>query len=269
MESSLVKKCEEAGVSYSRVYYWITKYNYSFEEAVKLIKEAGNNNVTIHMNKGTDNYRSRCKAVGVSYNTIYKYAKRHNISIEEALEKLENGEKEKSIKERCAEKGFNYSSFQSFRNSKGYVDIEQAISEYGAYKAEKEALSHEKSLSQLCYEYNINFERARSNKVRWGTSNQETIDRCLELDKNRKDSLATLSKKYGIPYSSSQYYKNKYDLSNIEAVRKAIKSRSGSCLAELCREQQLPLEKIKYIKRKNNITNEEAIEIFLSKNKKA
>ena len=267
MNGSLVKRCEEAGVSYSRVYYWITKYNYSFEEAVKLVKEAGDNNVSIHMNKGINNYRSRCKAVGVSYNTIYKYAKRHNISLEEVLTKLENGEKEKSIKERCKENGFTYGSFQHFRTSKGYIDIDQALSDYRAYRAEKDSLTKEKSLSQLCYEYNVNFERAKSNKIRWGTSNRETIDRCLELDKNKEESLMALSKKYGVSYSSCQYYKNTYDLSNIEAVRKALKSKKESCLAELCRKQQLPLEKIKYIKRRNHCTNEEAVEIYLSKNK--
>lgn len=267
MNGSLVKKCKEAGVSYSRVHYWISKYNYSFEEAVKLIKEAGDNHIAIHMSKGPNNYKNRCKAVGVSYNTLYKYAQRHNISFEEALSNLENGEKEKSIKERCKENGFNYGSFQHFRRSKEYVDIEQALSDYRAYKSEKDSIAKEKSLSQLCYEYNVNFERAKGNKIRWGTSNRETIDRCLELDKNKEESLMALSKKYGVSYSSCQYYKNTYGLSNIEAVRKALKSKNESCLAEICREQQLPLEKIKYIKRKNHCSNEEAVEIFLSKNK--
>lgn len=126
--------CEENGISYGKCYYWLDKYGFSVEEAVKKVL-SGEKKSNLKWEYNGESVFKYCEKYNLLYNSVVRGIKK-GLSVEEAIERAKslrhkmgvpakykyNG---KSFRSVCRELGINYQT--AYHWLKNGYDVEFVI----------------------------------------------------------------------------------------------------------------------------------------------
>lgn len=182
---------EKLGVSRGTIYSTMSKRGISFEEAVRLYINKGEeetilprNAVTYHENT-FNSVRDGCSQLGLNYNTIYYRMSEFGISFEEAVDfdrkkhsRVSWGDEEFSnLRQACKDAGADYSKTYRRMKQNG-MSFAEAIKEEKvvnpATSVTYEGVTYN-SLYDACYKLKINYGTAYLRMKRKGITAEETI----------------------------------------------------------------------------------------------